>query len=111
MSDVVHCFLLEPTGDNNSSGEPLYEDRNGTTTTLDEASPGAMWFMRGDLHVRLPNGYDWNIDGPTADGKGWTREGKPPDVSAQPSIGLPWPPDEHEDYYHGFLRDGKLIET
>lgn len=105
---VVDCFLLEPVADDRSG--VLYEGKNGVTT-LEDAEPGAMWFMRGDLHVRLPNGYDWNVDGPTADGDGWTRAGEPPNVTAKPSIGMPWPPEEHEDYYHGWLRDGQLIET
>jgi hypothetical protein len=64
------------------------------------------------LAVRLPDGSDWNIDGPTyKDGKQgdrvWKRTGTPPDVTVTPSIdikdGL-----TGGSRYHGVLTSGVL---
>lgn len=87
-------------------------------TTLEAAPPGAMWDAdwmpeshKGEdgraLCVRLPDGVDWLIDGPSrglgsAQGPGWRRTGTPPFVTARPSI--------LTDGYHGFLTDGVLEE-
>jgi hypothetical protein len=91
----------------------------GQVIPLRAAPPGAMWDARwwnkkaADgryLIVKLPTGYDWHMDGPSSDdGKGWKREGTPPNITASPSI---WankgsgPPRE----WHGHLRGGQLEE-
>jgi len=76
------------------------------------APPGAMWYSdwywrKGPdgrcLSVILPDGVTWMIDGPSnSGGDGWTREGAPPLVTANPSILTAG--------YHGWLRSGVLIE-
>jgi len=78
------------------------------------APPGAMWdapwlsFWRGSdgrsLTVRLPDGRDWSIDGPSSrtGDPGWTRSGTPPMITAQPSI--------LTERYHGFLQAGVLTD-
>lgn len=92
---------------------------NGELVTIDKAPPGAMWYadwypnMKGPdgrtLVVRTPAG-DWIVDGPASNSnKPWTRTGTPPRVTAHPSIGM------GEDAkgrwtYHGWLRDGVLVE-
>jgi hypothetical protein len=50
-----------------------------------------------------PDGGDdlWMVDGTASNGPGWTREGKPPKVTARPSILTP--------RYHGWLTDGFLV--
>lgn len=89
---------------------------------LAEVPAGAMWdafwwtwrrvhtYPDGiNLFVQLPDGMPWNVDGPSArnDQAGWTRTGDPkaipPTVSAQPSILSP--------KYHGWLRDGFLVDA
>lgn len=87
----------------------------GPLTTLRHAPPGAMWdahwytSMKGPdgrtLVVRLPNGFDWVVDGPASNGQGWARTGQPPIVTATPSILA----GEGARQYHGWLRDGVLI--
>lgn len=78
------------------------------------APTGAMWdapwlaeFWHGSdgrcLMLRLPDGHDWTIDGPSRnDGTGWTRTGTPPKITARPSILSP--------NYHGWLTDGVLSD-
>jgi hypothetical protein len=87
----------------------------GEPCTLQKAPPGALWDAHwyGDkkgpdglnLVVRLPNGADWHIDGPSYNagkpGSGWTRTGQVPNITATPSILM-------RDY-HGWLRDGILV--
>lgn len=96
--------------------------------TLRESPIGAMWdaswysdSWKGPdgLHlvVRLPNGVDWCVDGPSSDGKGvrkpngWTRNGdpraNPPTVSASPSI---WANQGEPNGWHGHLVKGKLVQ-
>lgn len=87
---------------------------NGELCTLRDAPPGAMydasWYPeKGPDGIALcvclpPGGGDdyWHVDGPSRNGGGWTRQGKPPRVTAQPSILTP--------RYHGWLRDGYLVE-
>jgi len=87
----------------------------GEEFALRDAPVGAMW--DGDwypwkgpdgkcLVLRCPpeGAYnDWIIDGPSSNEKRpWTRTGEPPRVTANPSI--LWP------NYHGWLRDGVLVE-
>lgn len=82
---------------------------------LREAPVGAMWnatwfvdrghFVGPDgrsLVVMTPGG-EWNIDGPSNNGPGWTRSGEPPNVTASPSILI-------GTRYHGWLRNGWLEE-
>lgn len=85
--------------------------------TIDEAPVGAMWNAwwydtKGPdgrcIVVRTPGG-DWIVDYPCKDGKGWTRTGEPPNITARPSIGI----GRNENggwLYHGFLTDGHLVE-
>ncbi len=94
----------------------------GQLMTIDEAPPGAMWdawwygrHFKGPgpdglhLMVKTPGG-DWYVDGPAKNSEtGWTRTGDtravPPTVSATPSIGI------GDGKYHGWLRDGALVEA
>lgn len=92
---------------------------------IPQAPVGAMWdcdWYRGAKHengtqydrnpdglilaVRTPGG-DWVIDGPSfSDRKEtgmWTRSGTAPNITATPSILMP--------KYHGWLRDGYLVEV
>lgn len=105
--------------------EPIYEASDGRQFTirppgsrlgeLPPAPAGAMWVADwiepGDgwtgpdglcLMLRLPDGTDWMIDGPTRSGGGWSRTGTPPQITANPSIAAPG--------YHGWLRDGVLSD-
>jgi hypothetical protein len=85
----------------------------GVTLTLREAEPGMLWDApwllampnyRGpdgrSLVMRLPDGGEWTIDGPSTNGPGWERTGTPPQITARPSILSPG--------YHGWLTDGVL---
>lgn len=101
----------------------------GDYMTIEDAPPGAMWYAdwigdwgRGpdgrSLHVKLPDGHNWNVDGEATNctrkgdrsHKCWIRDGVPPLVTAGKdgetcaagagSIQTPG--------YHGFLRDGVL---
>lgn len=78
--------------------------------------PGAMWdadWMGDDyrgpdgrcLVVKTPGG-DWCIDGPASNGGRWTRSGTPPKITANPSIAVGDP-----QRYHGWLRDGVLVDA
>lgn len=95
--------------------EGLYRhSETGEVFELDKAPPGAMWDAtwwptKGPdgkvLTVKLPDGVDWMVDGPSggkSDGKPWTRSGTPPEITANLSILTPG--------YHGFLRNGYLEE-
>lgn len=75
------------------------------------APPGAMWdapwmadaWAGPDgraLYLRLPDGHDWFVDGPSRSGGHWERTGEPPRITARPSIASPG--------YHGWLTDGVL---
>lgn len=93
---------------------------NGGLTTLRGAPVGAMWYAdwlpwKGPdghcLVVKTPAG-DWPVDGPASNSKskvGWQRSGTPPNVTAHPSIGM-GQDDKGRWTYHGWLRDGKLVE-
>jgi hypothetical protein len=98
--------------------DPLYLDvATGREYTLREAPPGAMWdacWLRAVnrfrerspdgavLMLRLPDGYEWCIDGPSSNGPGWERSGTPPQITARPSILSPG--------YHGWLDHGVLSD-
>jgi hypothetical protein len=91
---------------------------DGREWPLRELPPGAMydatWYRdskpkRGpdEIHlcVCLPpgGGLDyWYVDGAANNGPGWDRTGTVPNITATPSILTP--------RYHGWLRDGKLVE-
>jgi hypothetical protein len=99
----------------------LYErvDGAGERFSLRDAPPGAMRDaieyhdssrnMVGpdgvSLMVKLPGGPHewWCVDGPSNTGGRWTREGAIPNVTASPSILTP--------RYHGYLRDGRLVDA
>jgi hypothetical protein len=53
------------------------------------------------LCVKTPGG-DWIVDGPSNNGNGWERTGTVPKITATPSILMA--------RYHGWLRDGWLVE-
>ena len=83
----------------------------GEALTREEAPPGAMWDAnwrseKGPdgicLMVKLPDGAEWMVDGPSKNSKTpWQRSGKPPVVTARPSI--------LTECYHGFLTGGVLV--
>jgi hypothetical protein len=58
------------------------------------------------LHVVCPPGKNWgdhwHVDGPANNGPGWQRTGTVPNITATPSIQTP--------RYHGWLRNGALVE-
>jgi len=94
-------------------GERLYKNsETGELFTLRKAPVGAMWdaywmSRRGPdgicLVVQTPGG-DWMIDYPARGvGQPWHRTGVPPKVTAVPSIMI--------GSYHGWLRDGFLVEA
>lgn len=89
---------------------------SGATMILRDAPAGAMWYapwMEDWIHgpdghclvVRTPVG-EWMVDGPANNGPGWSRTGKPPKITARPSIGQLG--DDKAFRYHGFLTDGVL---
>ena len=101
----IQCRLIEKVGD-------------GFATTSGQPEPGDMWWdpdlvgrwdseahqARGGgphLLVRLPNGWDWDVDGPMSNGPGWERAGEPPNITASPSIVA--------GDFHGWLRAGELV--
>lgn len=94
---------------------------NGEEFTVRDAPAGSLWnaeWLKSEkrvgpdglnLMLRLPGGGDWNIDGPSNNGPGWTRSGTPPLLTVTPSI-LAHGDTPHLDcYYHGFLTNGVLI--
>lgn len=91
----------------------------GALHNLGDAPVGAMWFAdwylpnyKGPdghvLVVKTPGG-EWIVDSPANNGPGWTRSGVPPLVTASPSIGM-----HNADgswRYHGWLRNGELVDA
>ncbi|MHC4507747.1 MAG: hypothetical protein ACYTAO_02170 [Planctomycetota bacterium] len=92
---------------------------DGQLFVIQEAPVGAMWdawwykdnFKGADgkcIVLKTPGG-DWIVDGTSSDGGKWQRSGEPPELTVNPSIGIgrepgkPWT-------YHGWLRDGYLVE-
>lgn len=114
----------------------LHESSDGREPmTIHAAPPGAMWyadwyhFKGPDGHclvVKCPNGMDWIVDSQASncnkrDKKHWCwyREGTPPNITiihphkkscnvGAGSIGMG--KQGAKDYYHGFLRKGKLTD-
>lgn len=88
-------------------------DHGAMWTTIKDAPVGAMWYadwypwLGPDQHclvVKTPGG-EWIVDKPpTNESQGWSRTGSPPFITASPSIHFP-------GKYHGWLRDGVLIEV
>jgi hypothetical protein len=94
----------------------------GELFVLAEAPVGAMWYadwylphMQGPdgrcLVVKTPGG-EWSPDSKSANsGTPWVRTGTPPRVTATPSIGQGPGRGPGGGYvYHGWLRDGQLVE-
>jgi len=95
----------------------------GQKMLVSEAPVGAMWdanwLKRLDefknrspdgmvLIVKTPGG-EWNIDSKSSNGNGWTRTGTPPKITANPSI-LAGKKSDGSWIYHGWLRNGQLVE-
>lgn len=90
----------------------------GELVTTQEAPPGAMWYapwygkyMGPDgqtLIVKTPAG-NWLVDYPSSSGGHWTRTGTPPNITANPSIGFHRLNGKGFEY-HGWLKEGQLIE-
>jgi len=83
----------------------------------DRTPVGAMWnaHWMGD-HYRGPDGRclcvktpggSWMIDGPSSNGGRWKRTGTPPKITVTPSILIGSSPAK----YHGWLRDGVLVDA
>ena len=89
--------------------------------TVSEAPAGAMWdaaWLRDSgrspgpdgcyLHVKLPNGRNWFIDGPSRNSKeittmyAWVRTGEIPNISVMPLV--------KSGEWRGLLKDGVLYE-
>jgi len=109
--------------------ELVYRTADGKDMTLSEAPVGAMWNERAGkktvtedglcIVVKTPGG-NWCIDGPSWENgvmkaeHAWTRTGRPPNITANPSIhiltsGLDG--SDRRTVYHGWLRDGVLIDA
>lgn len=63
---------------------------------------------RMPLVVRMPDGTDFCVDGPTRQSGergsgGWQVSGEPPVITVTPSINL-------VGYYHGWIRDGVITD-
>lgn len=114
-------YLFKPSDNWQVFTDRLYrraDHPDGVPFTLAEAAPGAIWdadwlhdFRAGpdglSLHVRLPDGGDWFMDGPSAgNGPGWSRTGKPPVLTVTPSC-------QHitGGLWHGWLREGYLVDA
>lgn len=87
-----------------------------TNDRVMQAPPGALWECSwmpsaapdGKSYcVRTPGG-DWHIDGSYKHGT-WTRTGVAPNLTVTPSILIGTKADGSWQY-HGWLRDGKLVE-
>lgn len=103
-------------------GDRIYRMPDGSETTLRTAPPGAMWratwMERNDSSWVGPDGQswalmtpagEWLIDGPSTNGGRWTRTGTPPKLTATPSIGKQLVNGAWQ--YHGWLRDGQLVDA
>lgn len=112
------------SGDRQIFLERIYSRSDtGADVTLRDAPAGAMWWAwwyadsghgsiyhkaRGGgahLLVRTPVG-EWDVDSVASNGPGWQWTGEPPRVTATPSIGI----GHNFERYHGWLRDGVLVE-
>jgi hypothetical protein len=136
MSAPIRCFFLVPTEERRGACTLYRRVDTGELMTLSEAPVGAMWFAdwyrrRGPdghyLIVRTPPGHDWavdsrcsNCDKPTdEEHRCWVRHGAPPDVNVDKdgltcgagagSLGV-WNSNRTAYVWHGFLRNGFLVE-
>ena len=116
---ICQCGYAFTEGDyRQMSSHRLYtpEGRN-EELTIREARPGMIWnapWLIGAyrmhpsgpdgqfLIMRLPDGQEWAIDGPSTNGPGWIRVGTPPLLTVTPSI--------LSKDYHGFLTAGVLTD-
>jgi hypothetical protein len=120
-----NCQLYEdPSGNVYHIGnDPMFLTKDGVE--IKAAPVGAMWdadwyegskLKDGRLYNRNPDGVtlvvrtpggDWIVDGPSFANReevgSWSRFGTLPNVTATPSILIP-------GKYHGWLRDGQLVE-
>jgi hypothetical protein len=130
----IKCFLVEAQGD----GTARNVGTGDIYPSLSQCPPGAMWnadWMLGledepyagpdglCLVVKLPNGNDWMIDGIAnnctdrddalrAGHKCWVRHGAPPLITVDKagktcSAGAG---SILSGSYHGFLKNGELVE-
>lgn len=136
----IRCFFLERLGKFNSEGQSLFRRTDtGEKMTLSAAPVGAMWFadwylpsFKGPdghvLVVRTPPDHDWIVDSRCSncslpddnDHYCWVRHGVPPDITVDKngrtcsagagSLGV-WNKDKTGYVWHGFLRNGYLVEA
>lgn len=119
---TIKCFLIEPMEPGRMSVKGDFENAplwrrldNGDEFPLSFFPAGAMWFatwldswLGPDgkcLIVRTPDG-EWMVDGPSTqhpNEAGWTRTGEAPNITAHPSIIC--------GSYHGWLRNGELVDA
>ena len=125
----VKVFMIEPvynedgkikyTGFINGVASPFYQKVGTNEILIGSKFPGAILDAKvfgsheysiknpdgKSLVVTLPSLETWYIDGPSANGAGWTRTGSVEEgtLNVTPSILTP--------KYHGFLRDGYLVEV
>lgn len=107
-------YVFQPEDNWQWMVEQLHKDSKGAIYNIRNAPVGAMWdawwfeerWMGPDgihLMVQTPGG-EWLVDGPAKNMKTpWSRTGKIPKVTAHPSIHI-------VGTYHGWLRDGFLVE-
>lgn len=111
-------YAFQENDEKQLNQKPLYRAPDGQEYTIypKDAPIGAMWNATWFIHdgdgwvgpdgrcliVRLPDGTDWVIDGPSRSGGHWTRTGIAPQITARPSIA--------STRYHGWLTDGVLSD-
>lgn len=124
----THCacgYKFAPSDERQANIRRLFKRSDtGELVSIEHAPPGAMWYAdwypesyRGPdghtLMVKTPAG-DWLVDAPSDTavgnkGGGWQRTGTAPNITAHPSIGM-YGPDGKRWAYHGWLRNGTLVE-
>jgi hypothetical protein len=119
----THCacgYEFQPADEHYSVGRIIYKRPDAPDQLMLQGNlpPGAMLWsdwkhskgsiyheQRGGgphLHVMTPGGM-WDLDSIASNGPGWKWSGTPPNVTALPSI--------ITGDYHGWLRDGVLIDA
>lgn len=114
----IHCHgEFPPEAERQIWSDRLYfGSPNAKVYTRRDMPPGAMYDapeLHGRtawcgpdgraLHLVLPDGTTWHIDGPGADKTAWIRTGKAPRLTVRPSI--------RTENYHGNLIDGVLSDA